>query len=262
MPPRLVATDLDGTLVHTDGSVSARTRAALRRVEQAGALLVLVTGRPPRWLATIAQDTGHHGLAVCANGALLYDLHTEQVVDTALLGPGTAARVVTALRAAIPDLVFAVDDAAAGFGHEPSYPPGWDQGDKRVAPIEELLDAPLAKLLVRHATLGPDELLDRSRAAVGDLVVATYSGRDGLIEISGAGVTKATGLARLADRYGIDAAGVIAFGDMVNDLPMLSWAGHSVAVAGAHPDVLAVVDEVTAGADEDGVALVLERLFG
>src|SRR3712207_3885891 len=79
-PPRLVASDLDGTLVRSDGTVSDRTRAALEAVEAAGSVLVLVTGRPPRWMHPVVEATGHRGIAVCANGALVYDLHTERVV--------------------------------------------------------------------------------------------------------------------------------------------------------------------------------------
>src|SRR3954453_21932086 len=77
--PRVVATDLDGTIVRSDGTISPRPRGALTAAESAGAMVVIVTGRPPRWLQGIADETGHRGLAICANGALVYDLHTEQV---------------------------------------------------------------------------------------------------------------------------------------------------------------------------------------
>jgi len=108
-PPRLVATDLDGTLVRSDLTVSDRTRAALALVEQAGAALVLVTGRPPRWMAPVVAETGHRGLAVCANGALLYDLRTERVVHAHLLSADAVAEVVAALRRDLPGIAFAVE---------------------------------------------------------------------------------------------------------------------------------------------------------
>ena len=95
---------------------------------------------------------------------------------------------------------------------------------------------------------------------VGETVTLTHSSDDGLVEISASGVSKATGLARLAEERGIDPGRAVAFGDMPNDLPMLAWAGRAVAVANAHPEVLALADEVTASNDEDGVARVLERL--
>ncbi len=117
--------------------------------------------------------------------------------------------------------------------------------------------------MLRHSELSADELLKRAREVCGDLAEFSHSNAaDTLLEISAAGVSKATALARLCDERGIDRKHVIAFGDMPNDLPMLAWAGHGVAVANAHPEVIAAADEVTASNDDGGVARVLERLFG
>jgi Cof subfamily protein (haloacid dehalogenase superfamily) len=259
----VVATDLDGTIVRSDGTISARTREALTAAEAAGALVVLVTGRPPRWLTGIADATGHSGLAVCANGALVYDLHTDRVVESHPLSVAVAQELVRRLREAIPGIGFAVETVESGFGHEPAYRPRWSVDDAVVvAEVDELLALPLAKLLVRHELLDADALLAAARAVVGeDVATLTHSSREGLLEISAAGVSKATTLAAVCAEHGRDAADVVAFGDMPNDLPMLAWAGHAVAVANAHPEVLEAADEVTATNDEDGVALVLERWF-
>ena len=260
-PPRLVASDLDGTLVRSDLSVSDRTRAVLARVEQAGALFVMVTGRPPRWMAQVARDTGHAGLAVCANGALVYDLHTEQVVQDFRLDGATALSLVQELRAQVPDIAFAVEKGLDGFGREATYVPRWDNGEVLVAPVEELVAPGVVKLLARVEGTPSDDLLSRAREVVGELAECTHSSGDGLVEISASGVSKASGLAVLAGQWGIRADDVIAFGDMPNDLPMLAWAGRSVAMGNAHADVLAAADEVTASNDDDGVARVLERWF-
>jgi len=261
--PRVVATDLDGTIVRSDGTISPRTRDALVAVEAAGAMVVIVTGRPPRWLQGIAEQTGHHGLAICANGALVYDLHSEQVVESHPIEVEHAFRLVQELKAAIPGLAFGIESVDVDFAHEPDYHPRWTTDPNTVvAEIEVLLSGPVAKLLGRHEGMGSDELLARARAIVGEeLATLTHSSRDGLLEISAAGISKASTLETLCTEHGYAAADVVAFGDMPNDLPMLAWAGHSVAVANAHPEVLAAVDEVTAGHDEDGVALVLERWF-
>ena len=259
--PRLVASDLDGTLVRRDGSVAPRTVEVLARVEDAGVPFVMVTGRPPRWMAEVSRQTGHRGIAVCANGALVYDLHTERVVESFLLEEAAAAEVAAALRAALPDIAFAVERPDLGFGHEHTYVPSWEQPDHRPLPVEELVQGGVVKLLARHRGLGSDELLAAAREAVGDRATLTHSSGDGLLEVSAAGTSKATGLAALAREHGVEAADVIAFGDMPNDLPMLAWAGHGVAVANAHPEVLAIADEVTASHEEDGVAQVLERWF-
>ena len=262
MIPRLVATDLDGTIVRSDGTVSQRTLDAIAAVEAAGASFVMVTGRPVRWMADIAQRTGHLGVAICANGALAYDLHTETVLRSHLLSGAAAGEVAAALRGAIPGIAFAVERLGSGFAHEPAYVPRWDSTDPRSqAPIEELLSDDVVKLLARHEELGSDELLAAARAAVPSGATLTHSSSDGLLEISADGVSKASGLAAFAADLGVTASEVVAFGDMPNDLPMLAWAGHGVAVANAHPEVLAAADEVTASNDDDGVAQVLARWF-
>jgi Cof subfamily protein (haloacid dehalogenase superfamily) len=260
--PRLVATDLDGTIIRRDGSISDRTRETLARVEQAGAVLVLVTGRPPRWMSPVVQALGHRGLAVCANGAVVYDLHTESVVRHSSMSPKDAADVIEALRRDVPGIAFAVERHDTGFAHESSYVPRWDSSDpKSVAPVEELVAAGVVKLLARHDDMNADELLATAHRSVAGLGTLTHSSSDGLLEISAAGVSKASGLASLAADHGIDPTDVVAFGDMPNDLPMLAWAGLGIAVANAHPEVLAAADEVTASNDDDGVAQVLDRWF-
>jgi Cof subfamily protein (haloacid dehalogenase superfamily) len=260
---RLFATDLDGTLLRHDGTVSDRTRAALAAVEASGRTFVLVTGRPPRWMPPVVDETGHTGLALCANGAVVFDLATERVVQEHLIDPEVGVEAVRAIRDALPDVVFAVERSGArGLGREEAYAPGYAPlGEVLVAEVDDLLAEPVTKLLARHDDMDPDEMLARVREVVGDLVEVTHSSTRGLMEISASGVSKAVALSRLADELGVPADEVVAFGDMPNDLAMLRWAGHGVAVANAHPDVLRVADEVVASNLDDGVASVLERWF-
>jgi Cof subfamily protein (haloacid dehalogenase superfamily) len=260
--PGVVASDLDGTIVRSDGTFSERTIEAIAAVEAAGASFVMVTGRPVRWMRQIADQTRHHGLAVCANGALLYDLHTEEVVRSWLLSPEAAVDVVGALREALPGIAFAVERLDLGFGHEEGYRPRWDSTDPVTrAPVEKLLSDDVVKLLARHEELSSDDLLRAAREAVPEGAELTHSSGDGLLEISAVGVSKASGLATVCAERGVEAEAVVAFGDMPNDLPMLSWAGTGVAVANAHPEVLAAADEVCASNDDDGVADFLSRWF-
>lgn len=265
MLPALVATDLDGTLLRPDGSVSARTVAALQAAETAGVVVVMVTGRPPRWLAPVAEEVGHTGIAVCANGAVVYDLHAERVVETFAIGREVLLEVVSAVRAAVPDVAFAVEDVDLGYGREEAYVrrpvAGVPPEDVRVAPLETLVDGTIVKLLVRHEGMDSDRLLAAAREVAGGLAELTHSSSSGLLEISATGVTKASTLARLAAEHGVDAAEVVAFGDMPNDLPMLAWAGTAYGMANAHPEVLAVVDHVAPPNSADGVAAVLESLL-
>jgi Cof subfamily protein (haloacid dehalogenase superfamily) len=261
--PRAVASDLDGTLLRSDGTVDPRSRRALAAAEESGALVVLCTARPARWMGPLAQALGHRGVAICANGAVLWDLHTESVLESFPLEPAITADVVTRLKAAIPGCAWAVE-RTAGFGREPSYTSRWPVPEETiVGVVEALIAEPAVKLMMRHDRLLADELLERAHEVVGELAELTHSNAgDGLLEISASGVSKASTLARLCELRGIASEQVIAFGDMPNDLAMLRWAGHAVAVANAHPDVLAAADEVTAANDEGGVAAVLERLFG
>ena len=260
-PHRLVATDLDGTIVPWDGEITDRTVAALQAVEALGVPLVLVTGRPPRWMSDVAKRTGHTGVAVCANGALLYDMHTEKVVDSFPISVEVGLDVARRLREALPDISFAVE-TLDGFAREEGYAARWDAAlARQVDALERIYDRPAAKLLARHEALGPDDLLAAAREVAGDLVELTHSSSSGLLEISAAGVSKATSLARLSEQHGVEAADVVAFGDMPNDLPMLAWAGRAYGVAGGHPEVLAAVDRVVEAPEDDGVARELERLF-
>jgi Cof subfamily protein (haloacid dehalogenase superfamily) len=264
VPVRIVATDLDGTIVRSDGTISARTANALARAEEAGVAVVLVTGRPPRWIAPVAEATGHRGLAICSNGAVIYDLHDEQIRESFLIPAPTVAEVVAILSGAMPELGFALETGEDVY-HGPGYRTGWafnPDPDSHPVPVSQLVTHAAAKLLASHPTMDADELLGHAAELVSHLVEPTHSNGRGLLEMGALGVSKATTLARFAAELRVDPADVVAFGDMPNDLPMLAWAGRSYAVANAHPLVLDAVGRTTASNDDDGVALVLDELFG
>lgn len=264
--PRLVATDLDGTVVRPDGTISPRTVAALAAVEEAGSTLVFVTGRPPRWMHPVAEATGHHGLAICANGAVVYDLHAEVVVECRPLEIDVVREVAERLGDALPGVGFAVE-RLTGLAYESAYRPRWLVDAAPVSSSEELFVLAdeadkVVKLLARVEGMAADDLLAAARKVAGEAVELTHANSaDCLLEISAAGVSKATTLAMLCASRGIGADEVLAFGDMPNDLPLLAWAGTAYAVANAHPDVLEAVALHTAANDEDGVAVVLETMF-
>ncbi|HXU97171.1 MAG TPA: Cof-type HAD-IIB family hydrolase [Jiangellaceae bacterium] len=262
---RLIATDLDGTVLRSDGSVSERTVAALRAAESSGSMVVVATGRPPRWMRPVADALGHTGLAVCSNGAVVYDLHTDEVLEHTPISRDVVLAVAAAVRAAVREVTFAIETRDAGFGREASYPVAPDvdlePDGMRVGSLDELVSDDVIKLLVRHADLDPGGLLAAAREVAGELAELTYSSRSGLLEISAIGVTKAASLARIADRQGIRAEDAVAFGDMPNDLPMLAWAGRGYAMANAHPDVLDAAEHLAPSNDDDGVAQIVENLL-
>jgi Cof subfamily protein (haloacid dehalogenase superfamily) len=267
----MVATDLDGTLLRSDGTVSERSRAALRAAADAGLAVAFVTGRPPRWLDILAEPTGYTGVAVGANGAVLYDMTEARLVSAHLLEPELMIELGTELRAEFPQVAFAVE-YGDGFGSEPDYIHDWDINppydrrgepiaDPLVGPLAEIAAEPAVKLLAKDAAADPDAFLAAAVAMVGDRATITHSSSFGLLEVSVYGVTKATGLAQLAEVHGIAPHEVLAVGDMPNDVPMLQWAGRAYAVGNAHPEVLEVADEVIGSNDDDAVAQLIEQLL-
>src|SRR3954451_20223520 len=259
--PQLVATDIDGTIISNDGPISARTVAAFQRAVCAGIDLVLVSARPPRAMLRIADEIGHRGTAIRSNGALIFDLETEELIRDHSLTAEQAAMIIRVLRERLPGIVFAVE-AGLQFGHEPGYVPGFPApGDTLIAEVEELVGRPIAKLLARHPDYETDELLRIAAEAIGDHASLHHSGGTSLLELAASGVSKAVALERLCQERGITSGEVVAFGDMPNDIPMLTWAGHGVAVGNAHPDLVAVADATTLTCEEDGVAAYLEQLL-
>lgn len=258
----LVASDLDGTLLRTDGTVSGRTRDAHDRLTAEGVSFVVVTARSVMLFEPLAEHFGGNGHAICSNGAAVYDLATSSIRQEWTIDAGVGAAVVGRVREVLPEALFAVD-----FGHDFAREPSWEVRDFMrgrefaVAPAEELVQLPVVKILVRVDSAAPDDLVATLRQALRGLATVTSSTSWGMAEISAADVTKGAGLARHATALGVGAADVVAIGDMPNDRPMLDWAGCAAVVANAHPALLPIADVVTASNDDDGVALLIETLL-
>jgi hydroxymethylpyrimidine pyrophosphatase-like HAD family hydrolase len=237
-PPALVACDVDGTLFDENETITPRTRDAVWAAVEAGARFVLATGRPPRWIRPVVEQLGFTPMAVCANGAVIYDSTNDHVVSARTLPVDTLAELAEIAARAIPGVGLAVerigkrahDTATPQFVSSPGYEHAWLNPDNTEVSIDDLLSAPAIKLLIRKAG---------ARSADMAAELAKHIGIEGDITYS--------------------TNNVLAFGDMPNDLPMLLWAGHGVAMGNAHPDVLAAADEVTAPNSDDGVGRVLER---
>ncbi|MER0443978.1 HAD-IIB family hydrolase [Streptomyces sp. Edi4] len=262
-PYRLVATDLDGTLLRGDQTVSERTSRALAAVAAAGALHLVVTGRPAAACKQYLAAIGYRGLAVCGQGAQLYDADADRLLSSAPLDLDLARALVERVEARLGPLELGVVTAppesrfkvTPRFGERVRH--GWDVTTDRGL----LWTEPIDKLVLHHTSVPEDEVARTARELGGDTVTVTHSVR-GMVEVLPPGTTKAAGVARAARLLGCTAAETIAFGDMPNDISLLAWAAHGVAVANAHPALRAMADEIAPGNDEDGVAVVLERLFG
>lgn len=265
--PALIATDVDGTLLDEDENVTVRTRDAVRAAVAAGAVFVLATGRPPRWISPVVDALGFAPMAVCANGAVTYDPSTDRIISAHTLSAEVLATLAEIAARVIPGSGLAVervgrsahDAATPQFVSSPGYEHAWLNPDNTEVSLADLLSAPAVKLLIRKAGARSADMAAALAPHIGIEGDITYSTNNGLIEIVPLGISKATGVEQLAGPLGITAEDVVAFGDMPNDVPMLRWAGLGVAMGNAHPEAIAAANEVTAPNTDDGLARVLER---
>lgn len=260
---RLVATDLDGTLLDGAGQVSDRTREVIEAVDASGVEVVFVTGRPIRWMDDLWHHVGDHGIAVCSNGGIVYDVPTHSVTKCRPIPRTIGLEVADLIRTALPGSVFALE-RTTGFGKEPVFMPHESDArrtDLEVGSLEQVFTDDVVKLLALHPHMAPDEYWAKVEQLVGHAVTTTWSAMGALVEMSADGVTKASTLELLCAERGIRPEEVLAFGDMPNDIPMLEWAGTSYAMANGHPTAIAAAGHTAPRNDEDGVARVLEELL-
>jgi Cof subfamily protein (haloacid dehalogenase superfamily) len=262
--PKLIASDLDGTIVAHYGEITQRTINAFRKAHDMGVHIFFVTGRPPRWMPEIKEAFGI-GNAICGNGAMLYDLHNDKVLEEWLIPVEAQLETVKRLRTVIPQISFAIESHNY-FHREKAYIPRWDVGldNVGVENIEEAISSPALKLLARcsQQELSSDEMLAIARIELEGIVTVTHSNpSDSLLEISALGVSKGLTLAKMAERLNIDAADCVSFGDNPNDFSMLQWCGRSFAMADGHPEGRLHAKGVAGPCEEDGVAIVIEELL-
>ncbi|MGW1990066.1 HAD family hydrolase [Embleya sp. NPDC001921] len=258
----LVATDLDGTLLREDHTVSARNRAALARVTAAGAKHVIVTGRAVTWTRPVFEALGYRGLAVCGQGAQVYHAGEDRLLTSVTLDRPLARLATERLTEELGAVRFAVsrDGLCGEIAVERGYPYNPALPVHVVRDRDELWAEPILKLYLHHEDYDDDRLTACARKICAGLVDVTHAGA-GIVELLPLGLSKAVGLSLAARKLGARAADTIAFGDMPNDVAMFKWVAHGVAMANAHAELLAVADEVTLSNMDDGVAVVLERLF-
>lgn len=258
---RLVATDLDGTMLTPEGVVSERTAEAVRAARAAGIHVLPATGRPPQSIWDIADVAGLGPLGVCSNGAVLVELSGRVVLEAERVDAGEAAALVALVRSVDPAVRFAVDDVDR-FVHEPDFFDMVVDWEEELTVVDDILDGlagGVVKLIARRPGWLAVDYIGRLRDVVGDRAELTTSGLD-WVDLGVPFVSKASRLDTVCAGLGIDPTEVIAVGDNHNDLAMLAWAGTSMAVANAVPAVLAVADRVLPANGEHGVAVLLEEL--
>jgi hydroxymethylpyrimidine pyrophosphatase-like HAD family hydrolase len=263
--PSLVATDLDGTLVRTDETVSDYSLRVLRKIREAGVVVAGVTGRGARLIELCQRDLPEADFFVLAQGAYVVDQRGPEplVLRRAMLDGSALAECLLRLEAAVGPLSVLVEASAEprsplwGDAHAIWPYPEWIPYDRQSA-----LAGPVYKGFAHAATHTADELLAVARTVIPPTLATLTQAGLGYVEMTAPGVDKGSGLAVVAAELGLTAEDACVFGDMPNDVPMFEWARwRRVAVANAHPEVLALADEVTASNDADGVAAWLENLL-
>jgi Cof subfamily protein (haloacid dehalogenase superfamily) len=264
---RLLATDLDGTLLGPGGSLSDRNIDALRAAHVAGWYVVIASGRPPFMVSELVERIGPgvtHG--VLANGSIVCTFPDQRTLRAVKFDASVAVDTVRTLRvhAELGDgfgFALATD---AGFAHEPGF------AERMPAP-QEIPPAPDAlaaadgaaeaiKLMVFHRRMNAHTLLEVLPSVLGDGLSVTHMGAD-CVEVGPAGIDKGTGLRFLCDHLGVDLADVVVFGDEFNDHEMLAIAGHAVVMDNANDVTKTLAHEIAPPNSADGVAVVLERLL-
>jgi Cof subfamily protein (haloacid dehalogenase superfamily) len=262
--PKLIATDLDGTIVSHKGVITQRTIDAFTRAQDMGVHVFFVTGRPPRWMGEIREAFGF-GEAICCNGAMLYDLMNDTVLEEWKISVEDQLEVVRRMRIAMPEMSFAVE-SNDHYHREIAYVPKWDVGLDNVGTtkIEDVINHPALKILGRCSNheFTSDEMVEVAHRELQDLVTVTHStSRDSLIEISALNISKGSTLAMMAGRLGLTAADCVSFGDNPNDFSMLQWAGRSYAMSDGHPAAPTFATAVAEPCTDDGVAKIIEQLL-
>lgn len=273
LPPLLVASDIDGTLLDPRDRVTPRLKAAIGRMIRRGVPLTLATGRPARWLQPVLEQLPVRPVCVCGNGAVIYDSGRDVILSDRGLAPEVQAEIVSIARSAMSGTGpvgvaveragrSALDPSEELFVVGPEYAHAWESTEHGVCGEAEMMSEPATKMLLSNPAMSSAELHAVIAPHVPpELGHVTYSMPEGLIEVSAPGVTKRAGLEELASLVGAKPSDVVCFGDMPNDIEMLRWAGLGVAMGNAADSVKAAADEVTSANDDDGVARVLERWF-
>ena len=268
--PKLVALDIDGTILKwvegagmTHEEVTPAVKDAVRRALDAGAHVVLASGRSPHGMTRVADLLDLHTdgdeplWVVASNGAVVFRYPPLEVVHEETFD---ARPAVEAILARQPNAIVAVEERGVGYRVSRAFPEGELSGDMIVTEVEELLAAEVSRVIIRD----PDATADEFVALAEELGLHGTNyvvGWTAWLDLAPVGVSKASGLAHVAEQLGIDAADALAVGDGRNDLEMFAWAGRSVAMGQAIQEVLDAADDVTGSVYEDGLATEMSRWF-
>lgn len=265
---KLVATDLDGTLLRDDKTISDFTHDVIAEVMAKGIHFIPASGRQLFSIRNVLRSMDFAGTVVSANGAAVVEVPSETARFLTELQPGPMREIVDLMRERVPGLaVAAVRDLGRVLVAEPAYVEIMSPGDHDRRPEEvvqldmaAVCSEPSVKTLLRTTQMSVEDMLALSLTFDVPGVTLTDAGAP-FLEVMGPGVTKQAAMAQVCAAEGIEPSEVLAFGDWLNDLELMEWAGIGVAVANAHPQAIAAADLVTASNQEDGVARTMAELL-
>jgi HAD superfamily hydrolase (TIGR01484 family) len=272
--PRLIALDIDGTLLSwiegqgtTYEEVPAAVRDAVRRAHDAGAHVVLASGRSPHGMVAVADlldlpgmnpgDDGDPLWVVASNGAVVFRYPPLEVVHEETFD---ARPAVEAILREHPSVLVAVEERGVGYRVNRPFPVGELSGDMVITEVADLVADRVSRVFIRDPESTAEDFLDLARR-LGLHGTDYVVGWTAWLDLAPVGVSKASGLAHVAAELGIDAADVLAIGDGRNDIEMLRWAGRGVAMGQAVEEVREAADAVTASVYDDGAALEISRWY-
>jgi Cof subfamily protein (haloacid dehalogenase superfamily) len=268
--PKLIALDIDGTLyanVSATGVVSEEISPAVKdaidRAVDAGAHIVLSTGRSAFSITEVWDQLGlpRNGdgtvLTVASNGSVVFSYPPVEVLSTITFD---ASQIVSMLMEHVPDAAVAVEEIGVGYRINRPFPDGEITGEMKIEPVEDLVAEPVTRVIIRDPHSSEEEFVALAEK-VGLQGTNYFIGWTAWLDLAPDGVSKASALADVAERLGVDRANVLAIGDGRNDVEMLEWAGRGVAMGQAPLEVQEAADDVTETVHNDGVALELSRWF-
>lgn len=266
--PKVVALDIDGTLIDWDSVVANNQQIAdpvheaVRRAYDAGAHIVLSSGRSTHGMTPVADllgipDAGDRCWIVSSNGAIVVKYPPSEVVHRVTFDASAAVRGVLAEH---PQALVAVEDEGVGYRINRPFPGRELDGDMTLTDVEDLISEPVSRVIIRdpEATVEDFEALGKRLGLHGTDYTVGWSA---WLDLAPEGVSKASGLEHVVDQLGLTAADVLAIGDGNNDKEMLAWAGLGVAMGQGSDRAKAAADQVTASVAEHGAAIELNKWF-
>lgn len=270
--PKVVALDIDGTIFTAGHGAANNTveevvapavRAAVDRAIEAGAHVVLATGRSTFGITRVLdmldlpRDPDGQALAVASNGSVTFSYPPVEVLSAVTFD---ASQVVRLLLEHVPQALVAVEEIGVGYRVNRHFPEGEITGEMTLQPVDQLISEPVTRVIIRDPHSSEQDFVELAER-LGLQGINYYIGWTAWLDLAPSGVSKATGLKAICSRLGVAAADVLAIGDGRNDVEMLRWAGRGVAMGQAPLEVQEAADFVTATVNDDGAAQELARWF-